>query len=52
MSEEVEQEMLKMKMGKAIGPSGVPIEVICIYYVVSFCALYYLNSQMCHEPLD
>jgi len=29
-SEEVEQAMLKKKMGKATGPSGVSIEVIQI----------------------
>jgi len=29
-SEEVEQAMLKMKMGKTAGPSGVSIEVIRI----------------------
>jgi len=29
-SEKMEEAMLKMKMGKAAGPSGVPIKVIRI----------------------
>jgi len=39
--------MFKMKMGKAAGPSGVPIEVICISGLESVLAR--IRNSMMYE---